>query len=320
MNNNIKQQLLNYFGKNLKIIFNNIDEKYFLFADEIRIRLNKSIIIKSHNKEYIAKYNNINYIPTLEDIRQTIEIMSDYSIYSFEQEIRNGFITLSGGFRVGLVGKIILNLDSSTSENYYIKTIKNISSINIRIAREVKGCAEKLVNNIYNLNNNFNNKKSIKSTIIISPPNCGKTTLLRDLIRIISDNGENVGLIDERSEIASTYKGISTLDVGSRTDILDRCPKPEGMVMLLRSMSPSVIAVDEIGSIKDIEAIEKVSNSGVKIICTIHAKNIDELKNKMELDYILNKKIFERFVVLNKINGICNIHSVYNKDFDKIKY
>ncbi len=308
-NNNIKNKLLDYFGKNIKPVFKALDGSCFKDVEEIRIRLNKNIIIKSkNNKEYIVKYNNIPYTPTSLDINQTIEIMSDYSIYSFEQEIRNGFITLKGGFRVGLTGKVITAIDKNN--NSYIKTIKNISSINIRVAREVKGVAQNLVDNIF--------KNNVKNTMIISPPNCGKTTLLRDLIRIISDRGYNVGVVDERSEIASCYNGFASLDVGLRTDVLDRCSKPEGMIMLLRSMSPDVIAVDEIGGIKDIEALEKVSNSGVKIICSIHAKNIDELRGKRDMGYILDKKIFERFVVLNRVEGECNIEGVYNIKYNKI--
>ena len=243
------------------------------------------------------------YKPTIEDISQTIETMSDYSIYALEQELKNGFITLKGGFRVGITGKVII-------EDNKIKTIRNISSINIRIAREIIGCSNHILKYI--------NTPSIKSTIIISPPNCGKTTLLRDIIKNISDCKENVGLIDERSEIAGMYMGKIQLDVGKRTDILDRCPKSEGMLMLLRSMSPSVIAVDEIGSNDDIEAIEKIANSGIKIICTIHAYNIEDIKQKNNLKNILNKKIFERYIILNRKNGICNVDKIYNEDLINI--
>ncbi len=304
----IKDKLINYFGKNIKALFDNIDYKYFEQSEEIRIRLNRSIIFKTFKKEYFV-YKDMEisdifceksiYKPTIEDINQTIETMGDYSIYALEQEMKNGFITLKGGFRVGITGKVIVEDDK-------IKTIKNISSINIRIAREIKGCSDKILKYV--------NKPSIKSTIIISPPNCGKTTLLRDIIRNISDYKENVGLIDERSEIAGTYMGDIQLDVGKRTDVLDRCPKSEGMIMLLRSMSPSVIAVDEIGSDKDIEAIEKIANSGIKIICTIHAYNIEDIKQKCNIKNILNKKVFERYIVLTREDGLCKIDKIYNQD------
>lgn len=307
----IKDKLINYFGKNLKQILKDIDIKYFEETEEIRIRLDRSIIFKTFNKEYFVLDNkrlsnifleNV-YKPTVEDIAQTIETMGDYSIYALEQEFKNGFLTLKGGFRVGITGKVII-------EDNKIKTIRNISSINIRIAREVKGCSDSILHYI--------NYENIKSTMIISPPNCGKTTLLRDIIRNISDLKENVGLIDERSEIAGTYMGKIQLDVGKRTDVLDRCPKYDGMLMILRSMSPSVIAVDEIGSKEDIEAIEKIANSGIKIICTIHAYNIEDIRKKENIKNILNKKIFERYIVLNRKKNICNIDKIYNEDLVNI--
>ncbi|WP_250277678.1 stage III sporulation protein AA [[Clostridium] colinum] len=308
----IKDKLINYFGKNIKDLLIGIDYKYFEEAEEIRIRLDRGIIFKTFKNEYfILKNKEVSdiflidkiYKPTIEDITQTIETMGDYSIYALEQELKNGFLTLKGGFRVGITGKVIL-------EDNSIKTIKNISSINIRIAREVKGCSNHILKYI--------NVPNIKSTMIISPPNCGKTTLLRDIIRNISDYKENVGLIDERSEIAATYMGKIQLDVGKRTDVLDRCPKPEGMLMLLRSMSPSVIAVDEIGSNSDIEAIEKISNSGVKIICTIHAYDIEDIKKKCNIKNILDKKTFERYIVLTRKNGICSVDKIYNEDLINI--
>lgn len=308
----IKDKLINYFGKNIKLLLNHIDFKYFEDAEEIRIRIDRCIIIKSFDKEYFILKNgevSLKYIqeniykPSLEDIKQTIETMSNYSIYAFEQEIRSGFINLKGGFRAGITGRVIY-------EENKIKTIKNISSINIRIAKEIKGCSKKILEYIYDSN--------IKSTIIISPPNCGKTTLLRDIIRTISNINENVGLVDERSEIAATYMGKTELDIGIRTDILDRCNKSEGMMMLLRSMAPSVIAVDEIGSDDDIYAIERVSNSGVKLICTIHSENIEQLKNKKGIKKILDKGIFERFVILNRERNVCNIDKIYNENFINI--
>lgn len=308
----VKDKLINYFGKNIKHILNNIHFKYFENAEEIRIRLGSGIIFKTFNKEYfILKNMTVSeifledkvYKPTTEDINQTIETMSDYSIYALEQELKNGFITLKGGFRVGISGKVILEKDK-------IKTMRNISSINIRIAREIKGCSNHILPYV--------NKPNIKSTMIISPPNCGKTTLLRDIIKNISDYKENVGLVDERSEIAGTYMGKPQLDVGKRTDILDRCPKSEGMLMLLRSMAPNVIAVDEIGSDEDIKAIEKIANSGVKIICTIHSYSIEDIKQKNNIKNILNNKIFERYIVLNRKNKVCNVDNIYNEDFISI--
>lgn len=310
----IKDKLLKYFSKNLKEILNKVSYEILENSQEIRVRLHKGILIKAFEKEYICLKNkeikelksgvSDIYLPTLEDFKQTLEIMSNYSIYAFEEELKNGFITIQGGFRVGIVGKVVL--DGSK-----IKTIKNISSINIRISREVRGCSKKVLPYILD--------KNVKNTMIISPPNCGKTTLLRDLIFNISSSGFNVGVVDERSEIAGSYMGYSQVDLGLRTDVLDCCPKAEGMVLLLRSMAPSVIAVDEVGTLEDAAAIENVSNSGVKLICSIHSDGIEEFKNKHIIKNILNKSIFERFIFLDRSKGIGTISNIYNEKFEKIK-
>ncbi|MDE6182201.1 MAG: stage III sporulation protein AA, partial [Eubacteriales bacterium] len=270
------------------ITFKMMDKEYFLYK--------KGILSEKLDEDKIFKPNN-------EDIRQTIETMSDYSIYAFEQEIKNGFITLKGGFRVGITGTAII-------EQEKIKAIKNISSINIRIARQILGCSKKILPYI--------KEEKYLSTIIISPPNCGKTTLLRDIIKEISDFGENVAVIDERSEIAGIYMGISQMDLGIRTDIFDRCPKEEGMINALRSMSPNFIAIDEIGTNKDINALEKVFNSGVKVICTIHAENIEELKQKYGFSKILENRYFKRYIVIKKEDLKFKVEGVYNEKLEKI--
>lgn len=308
----IKEQIINYFGKNIKEKMIFIEEKYFENAQEIRIRNNKTITFKTMDKEYFlykegALLEKLDkdkiFKPNNEDIRQTIETMSDYSMYAFEQEIKNGFITLKGGFRVGITGTAIIEQDK-------IKAIKNISSINLRIAREVCGCSRKILPYI--------KAEKYLSTIIISPPNCGKTTLLRDIIKEISDFGENIAVIDERSEIAGVYMGVSQMDLGIRTDVFDRCPKEDGMINALRSMSPNFIAVDEIGTNEDINALEKVFNSGIKVLCTIHAENIEELKQKYGLSKILKNKNFKRYVVIKKESSKFKIEGIYNENLEKI--
>lgn len=308
----IKDKLIAYFGKNIRELFSNIDYEFFQKVEEIRIRIEKIILFKIFDREYfLYSDGTVNekldlkktYTPTFEDIRQTIETMSDYSIYAFEQDIKNGYITLKGGFRVGVVGTAVI-------EEGKIKSIKNISAVNVRIAREIKGCSKKLLPFIFS--------PKFNSTIIISSPNSGKTTLLRDIIREASIRGQNVAVVDERSEIGGSYRGINQMDLGFRTDILDRCPKPQGMLNLLRSMSPNIIAVDEIGGNEDINAIEKVSNSGVNLICTVHAQSIEEFKEKQEFNTIFKKKIFKRFVVINKENGVVSLKGMYDENFNVI--
>ena len=188
--------------------------------------------------------------------------------------------------------------------------MRNISFINIRISHEIKGCGDKLLPYIYD-------GRNIYHTLIISPPGCGKTTLLRDVVRLISDGGNqhrgiNVGVVDERSEIGACNMGIPQNDVGMTTEILDCCPKAEGMLMLIRSMSPSVIAIDEIGNSEDIDALAYVMNCGCKIIATVHGNSIDDIKNKPVLRKLVDEKLFRRFVVLSGKGMPGNIEFIFD--------
>ena len=171
----------------------------------------------------------------------------------------------------------------------------------------------------------FKKNGSVYNTLIISPPGCGKTTLLRDLSRVVSSgsqkfgfNGLKVGIIDERSEIAACYKGVSQNEIGVRTDVLDGCPKAVGMSMMLRSMSPQVIVTDEIGNQGDKEAVMRILNAGVKIITTAHGFNISELKTRQEVLGLIEEKAFERFIVLSNILGPGTIEEIVDGTIMKI--
>lgn len=280
---------------------------------EIRLRINAPLMVVYDNREYfvsmkceLTDYMQDAFIITKNEIRETMEYISNYSLYAFEDEIRQGFITIQGGHRVGIAGKVIL-------EDNRIKSMKHVSFINVRLSHQVKGCADLVVPYIVS-----EDKKNIFHTLIISPPRCGKTTLLRDIIRHISDGegvmeGITVGVVDERSEIAACYMGIPQNELGIRTDILDCCPKADGMMMLIRSMAPRIIAVDEIGSREDIESIEYVINCGCKLIATVHGNSVDDIKNKPILGRLVREKIFERYIVMDNKKSIGCVEEIYDE-------
>ena len=224
---------------------------------------------------------------------ETIDKMSRRSVYAAQNELRHGFLTLEGGHRVGVCGKTVV-------ENGKITALSDISSLNLRIAREVKGCAEGIIDAV-----------SMKNTLIISPPACGKTTFLRDIARLLSDRMVKVGIVDERGEIASSYKGRPQLDVGANTDVFTNCPKSEGITMLLRSMSPEVIITDEIGTREDEEALFGTLNAGVKIVCSAHGYDRDDLHRRGLLKRLMERNIFETVVILSRRNGPGTVERVY---------
>ena len=287
------QEILIYFSVNihnaiLEILMNEKNLKIEENIEEIRIRINRPIILKLRNQDIC-----INYIVTEKDIMQTLEKLCENSLYAYKKQIAEGYITVKGGHRVGITGTGVV-------EEEKIINIKYISSLNFRIAREVKGCSKNILKEIINQKDN-----TIYNTIIVAPPGKGKTTILRDIVRNISNGiqelsftGKNCGLIDERGEIAACYRGIPQKDVGIRTDIIENVSKEKGIMMLIRSMAPEVIACDEIGSSQDVQAIEKAVISGVKGIFTMHGKSIDDVKNNKDINKLLEKNILEKIIFI----------------------
>ncbi|MDO4283313.1 MAG: stage III sporulation protein AA [Clostridia bacterium] len=273
---------------------------------EIRLRVGKKGIIVLAGTEL-----HLSRIIKLEDLLEILVNISKNSIYAIQNEINNGFVVIKGGHRIGVCGEVVM-------QDGNIKNIKNISSMNIRIARELIGCADKIMPYIINENR-------IKNTLIVSPPGCGKTTILRDAVRQISNgvralgfNGCNVGLVDERGEIASVSYGINNLDVGNRTDILSNIPKSKGMEMLVRSMGISVIATDEVGSESDVQAIKYASLSGVNMIFTMHGSSFADISRKNGIRELIQDDLFDRIIVLSNRKGPGTIESIQNiADFKK---
>lgn len=308
------QPVLEALPDNFKKIIRGIPYTIIKDLEEIRIREKRPLMIYSHGRDYFLCEDGKPvsnpmkaYHVTSRDTQRILQLMADFSLYAIEEEIRNGYITLKGGYRVGLAGKGVL-------EGGNIKTLKYINTFNIRITREIRGAADKVIP--YIINNG-----RVLHTLILSPPQMGKTTLIRDIIRQISDgfpgfSGLKVGIVDERSEIAGCYQGVPQNNVGVRTDILDACPKATGIIMLIRSMSPQVIATDEIGRVEDVCAIEDALNAGIKIITTAHSHDLQDAMRRPILSSILDKKIFERILILGNSLGTGTLEKVYDGELN----
>lgn len=285
--------------------------------EEIRMRIGQPLLLYTGSRElYWNEMQNClqedvkeAYETKERDFADMLAYMSNYSLYAFEEEIRGGFLTIQGGHRIGLAGKTVC-------ERGIVKTIRQISFLNIRIAGERKGCADGVLPHI-------RNGTSIFNTLFISPPGIGKTTLLRDCIRQLSAGtkefpGLKVGVVDERSEIAACYLGKPQNDLGPRTDVMDCCPKSEGMLLLLRSMSPEIIGVDELGGQADYEAVEYALHCGCHILGTMHGERIEDMKDKLHLTKWLEKRFFERYVFLNKKENKTRKFNIYDERLEQI--
>jgi stage III sporulation protein AA len=237
-----------------------------------------------------------------EQIRHLLATISQNSIYALETELRAGYVTINGGHRIGLSGRAI-------TEAGRVRTLKYISGFNMRLARQVVGCASPLLPYVLTA------EGQLCSTLLVAPPQGGKTTMLRDLVRTLSwgaacPRGYKIVVVDERSEIAACYQGVPQLDVGPRADILDACPKAEGMMMALRSLSPEVLVTDEIGRREDAEAIEEALHCGVIVLATAHGSSWQELLRRPALKSLLLQDSFARFVFLSARHGPGTIETV----------
>lgn len=276
---------------------------------EIRMNTGQPLLLKYEGREVILDESGhrVNdstqaHKVTALEVKETFEFMCHHSVYAYEEEIRQGFLTVEGGHRIGIAGQAVW-------EQGRLRQLKYISSLNIRLASQVLDSAETVIPYLFE-------KEVFCHTLIIGAPCSGKTTLLRDCIRLLSDGsggraGERVGVVDERGEIAACYHGVPQNNLGARTDVLDRLPKAQGVFMLIRSMAPRIIAVDEVGSIQDMEALTEACLSGCGVLATIHGNDLEEVFQRPMFSKVPLQKFFQRFVLLQsgsqgKLQGIYN--------------
>ena len=251
--------------------------------NEITLRAGKNATVKVDNIYY-----KIDYIINSSEVKECFRRFCDFSVYAYINEIKNGFITIEGGHRIGICGTAVMEDDN-------VFNIKDISSVNIRVAKEITGSSDKL-------------KFDVKNLLIVSPPCCGKTTIIRDLCRRIG-NRRKVSVVDERGEIAGMCNGMPCFDIGAMTDVLSLAPKKKGIEYMLRSMSPEYIVTDEIAD-SDCETLKKAVTSGVHIVATAHGNSVSETLERLNVD----KAVFDNIVLLSNKYGMGTIEEVFSND------
>lgn len=285
---------------------------------EIRIRINQPLLLVLDNSDIMVTQAGKTaelepYYCNSHDLTHTFQLLCKNSVYAFEEEVRQGYLTIPGGHRVGLAGQATVFAGA-------IKTIKCISSLNFRLAKAIPGCADSILPYVVD-------SRRIVNTLLISPPRCGKTTILRDLLRQLSIGkpslgiaGVQIGVVDERSEIAACQNGIPSVDLGPRVDVLDACPKASGMLMLIRSMAPQVVATDELGRQEDVIAVREAICAGVTVVATVHSRTVNELYERPYIGELLTQKLFDRYVVLSSRLGPGTVEEIYDSRQEKVLY
>lgn len=272
-------------------------------ATEIRLRAGKVCAVYAQGRPYFVtkKREDQSQEPVVleqAEIRSVLAHMCEYALYKKEDELRNGFLTIKGGHRIGVCATRLPCGDID---------IASISSLSVRIAREHRGCAAELFGKTM--------RDGLTSVLVAGPPLSGKTTILRDLTRILASQPlyQKVVVIDERGELASVYNGVPTLDVGTCTDVLDGYPRAVGFDIALRTLSPDVVVCDELGSDTDFDSITSAGKSGVHVIASIHAPNREALLQKPAVKRCVDTGIFSRIVFLEpdpnigKIRQVCKV-------------
>ncbi|MEE0776733.1 MAG: stage III sporulation protein AA [Bacillota bacterium] len=307
----MEHPILQYMPISIARDVSTTDSRFLEALEEVRLRRDAPVCLCSGSYQgFLKKGGGITknagtaYFCNEKELLDALNMVTSGSVYALAEEFRRGYITLQGGHRVGLAGRVIV-------EEGHVKTMRSISSLNYRIAKEVKGIGKKILPFLVE-------GKRFLNTLIISPPRCGKTTLLRDLVRILS-NGEgiarpmNISLVDERSEIAGSYLGHPQLNVGCCTDILDSAPKEEGMMMAIRSLAPDILVTDEIGSLGDGRAVREAVRCGISLLLSAHGSDMEDIMGRPMIAELMADHLFRRFVVLSAEQGPGTIHGIFDE-------
>ncbi len=249
---------------------------------EIRIRSGQRAIIRT-GEESLSCGQEL----TAQQVEQMAEALCEHALYARVEEQRSGFVTLRGGHRMGLCGRVLLQGQS-------VRALREISSLCIRIAGQWRGAADRLLPYL------TDEDQRVRSTLIVGLPGTGKTTMLRDACRRLSEMGVRTGIVDERSEIAAMSGGVAQLCVGPNTDVLDGCSKEAGLRWMLRSMSPDLLVTDELGTPMDAQAVMDCIAAGVAVLSTLHGREVQPVPTRGVMAQLVLHKAFERYVLLDE--------------------
>lgn len=303
-------RFMEQIGRKLPLIIRkSVTEEDGMGLEEIRARVGQSMEFCYGNGE-VKRMEKIGK----SEMEEFLNYLSGYSLYAYEEEIRQGFFTIEGGHRVGIAGHTSCGMDRKGNLGQ-ILSVRDINGVNVRVAHEHKGCARELVPLLWK-------DGVLGNTLILARPGVGKTTYLRDCIRILAGNGQNEGMkicvVDERSEIAASCQGVPQNDLGMRTDVLDNCPKSQGMRMVLRSMSPQIIAMDELGGEEDFEMLYQIIYSGSRILGTVHGDSLLDIVKKPYIQNLLKENMLQRLVWIQKADNGERTVKVYDERLEEV--